>query len=496
MVRRATLCSRLVFLHTALRRTAASVAERDSRFASLQPEDLTAFHQLVPDGVVTAPDDLARYNADWLNQWHGSAQVALRPSSTEQVSAILKYCNNRRLAVCPQGGNTGLVGGSIPVHDEVVLSLERLRQITKFDEVSGVLVCGAGCILEALDNFLAEKGFMMPLDLGAKGSCQIGGNVSTNAGGLRYLRYGSLHQNVLGLKAVLADGTVVDQMNELRKDNTGYDLKQLFIGSEGTLGIITELCINVPVKPNSTSVALLACPTFVAVQETFVAAKRHLAEVLSAVEFMDARSVQSLLEVTGAAFPISTDHPFYMVIETQGSNAEHDQTKLHGFLEAVMAQGCVADGTVAQSGTEARALWELREGVSPAMSKKGYTYKYDLSLPVGKMYDIVEAMRQRLVTKGRQDALVHGFGHLGDGNIHMNIVSPTGQDPELGDLIEPFVYEWTRDQNGSVSAEHGIGQMKRKVLHMSKRPSCLELMKQVKTLLDPNGILNPYKVLP
>jgi FAD/FMN-containing dehydrogenase len=477
-------------------RWGSAKAERDDRFAKLQNEDVDFFKQILPTGVVTDSDQLERYNADWLNQWHGNSQVVLKPSTTQQVSHILSYCNSRRLAVCPQGGNTGLVGGSVPVHDEIIVSLERMRNVIEFDEVSGAITCEAGCVLENLDTYLNERGFAMPLDLGAKGTCQIGGNVATNAGGLRFLRYGSLHQNVLGLKAVLPCGTVIDHMNRLKKDNTGYDLKQLFIGSEGTLGIITELCLQVPVKPLSVSVALLACPSFADVQKTFVMAKQHCSEILSACEFMDARSVQSFIEVTGKTFPIDPDHQFYMVVETHGSNGDHDEEKLNGFLETVMGEGCVVDGTIAQSGKDMAEIWECREGISPAMSSKGYTYKYDISLPVPRMYDLVEDMRARFADTGRDDVLTHGFGHLGDGNVHMNITSTKGFDPDVEAIIEPFVYEWTQKNRGSISAEHGIGQMKRDVLHMTKSETCVGLMRQLKTLMDPNGILNPYKVVP
>jgi len=491
------LVLRWVAAPTRPRRSAhGSAPPRAAGYASLTDADVAAFRSLVPDGVLTGEDRVARYNADWLNHWRGSSAVVLRPSTTDQVSAVLRYCSERRLAVCPQGGNTGLVGGSVPVHDEVVLSLEKMNRVHHLDDVSGVLVCEAGCILEVLDNYLADRGFMMPLDLGAKGTCQIGGNISTNAGGLRFLRYGSLRQNVLGLTAVLADGTVVRQMNELRKDNTGYDLKQLFIGAEGTLGIVTEVCLQVPVRPRSTSVALLACPSYDAVQATVGAARRGLAEILSAVEFLDHQSVQALLRFTPNAFPIETTYPFYVVIETQGSSEEHDQAKLTQFLADGMAAGIVADGTLAQSGKDAKALWAWREDAPLAMAKLGHVYKYDISLPVPLMYALVEATRARLAAHGRGDALAHGYGHLGDGNVHLNVVVPSGPDPAVAAILEPFVYEWAHDHRGSVSAEHGIGQAKRSVLHLTKGPECIAMMQALKALLDPRGILNPHKVLP
>ncbi|KAJ2535163.1 D-lactate ferricytochrome c oxidoreductase, partial [Coemansia sp. RSA 1933] len=231
---------------------------RNEGFKKLGAEDMAHFRRVLPAETILATAavggsadaaELEGFNADWLNKYSGSAQVVLRPKTTEQVSAILKYCNEQRIAVVPQGGNTGLVGGSVPVYDEVVVSLRNMNKVRKYDAVSGIVVCDAGCVLEELDNYVGERGHMMPLDLGAKGSCHIGGNVATNAGGIRLLRYGSMHGSVLGMEVVLADGTVLDNLTTLRKDNTGYDLKQLFIGSEGTLGIITAVSVVTPRRP-------------------------------------------------------------------------------------------------------------------------------------------------------------------------------------------------------------------------------------------------------
>jgi FAD/FMN-containing dehydrogenase len=254
--------------------------------------------------------------------------VALRPKTTQEVSEILKYCNERRLAVVPQGGNTGLVGGSIPIFDEVVVSLQRMNTVRHIDQASGYAVVESGVVLEQLDNALQPYGLTVPLDLGAKGSCHIGGNVSTNAGGIRLLRYGSMHANVLGLEVVLPDGTILDTLNTLRKDNTGYDLKQLFIGAEGTLGIVTQVALLTPVRPRSVQVALFGCKSFDDVVNAMVRAKSNLCEILSACEFVDGRSIRYPIEQLGARDPFEEQYPFYVLIETSGSDEAHDSEKM------------------------------------------------------------------------------------------------------------------------------------------------------------------------
>lgn len=443
--------------------------------------------------VVTDADQVRQMNCDWMGRWEGEGTVAIRPSTTEQVSAVLEHCNRRRIAVVPQGGNTGLVGGSIPVHDELVLAMGRMSKVISFDSTTGILVCEAGCVLEDLDHYLEQHGFMMPLDLGAKGTCQIGGNASTNAGGLRYIRYGSLHGSILGMEAVLADGTVLDCLNTMRKDNTGYDLKQLFIGAEGTLGIVTKLAILTPRRSSSKNVLFLGLKDYPSVRETFVQASNSLGEILSAVEFVDQKAVETVLDQTpGTRYPLGEPFPFHVLIETSGSNSEHDSDKLNLFLDEVMTGGLVQDGVLAQDEAQAHALWTLREGVGPACSSLGLVYKYDISIPIDQMYDIVEETRKRL--SGHKDVLVVGYGHLGDSNLHLNVAVPA-HNPAVLELLEPYVFEWTTAVGGSISAEHGVGQCKNKFLAQTKPPAVLSLMRQVKNVFDPQGILNPYKVL-
>lgn len=455
-------------------------------------ENLLGSSQAVINGVERdATDDLEPHNTDWMRKYRGQTKLALKPATTEHVSQILKYCNDRKLAVVPQGGNTGLVGGSVPVFDEIVINLSRMNKIRDFDEVSGILVADAGVILESADSYLQERNHIFPLDLGAKGSCQIGGNVATNAGGLRLLRYGSLHGNVLGLEAVLPDGTIVDDLSRLRKNNTGYDLKQLFIGGEGTTGIITGVSVLCPQKCPAVNVAYFGLESFEKVQQAFREAKSQLSEVLSAFELMDGRSQNVVAAATGKKLPLDDQHPFYCLIETSGSNADHDSAKLESFLEHVMEQGVVADGILAQDVQQQKELWAFREGVPEQVGHWGGVYKYDVSIPIADMYQLIDDTRDRMVAAkllGDTDEYpvvdVIGYGHMGDANIHLN-VAIRRWDKAVEKELEPFVYEWVAGRNGSISAEHGLGLAKKNFVGYSKSETMIRLMKQIKNLYDP-----------
>lgn len=482
--------------------------ERDPRFSEITSEHVQFFKDTlggggaVIDGVTgNAGDDLEAYNSDWMRKYRGHTRLAVKPKTTEEVSKVLKYCNDNMLAVVPQGGNSGLVGGSVPVFDEIVISTSRMNDIRSFDEVSGILVVDAGCILEVVDNFLAEKSHIFPLDLGAKGSCHIGGNVATNAGGLRLLRYGSLHGNVLGIEAVLPDGTIVDDLSKLRKNNTGYDLKQLFIGGEGTIGMITAVSVICPQRSKAINVAYLGLESFEKVQEAYKEAKSQLSEILSAFELMDGQTQDFVHQVTGNKRPLEGRHPFYCLVETSGSNTGHDNEKLENFLESVMGCEIVSDGVLAQDETQVRSLWGWREGITEAIGHFGGTYKYDLSIPLPELYSLVEATRERLSSAGLigdDDSYpslgVVGYGHMGDSNLHLNI--PVRRyTKEVEEALEPWVYEWIQKRNGSISAEHGLGIAKKAYIGYSRSETMIKLMKQIKDLYDPKGIMNPYKYI-
>ncbi|KAF2070493.1 hypothetical protein CYY_008191 [Polysphondylium violaceum] len=481
------------------KRTYSSVGNkipRDPKYAVINSKDIDYFRSILkdPNQILTDKDDVDPFNCDWMKKFKGNSQLVVKPKTTEQVSKILSYCNEKKIAVVPQGGNTGLVGGSVPVHDEIILSLANMSKVESFDPITGVVTVQAGCILENIENYLVPLGYTVPIDLGAKGSCQIGGNASTNAGGIRLLRYGSLHGSILGVEAVLADGTVLDCLSTLRKDNTGYDLKQLFIGSEGTLGVITKLSFITPPKPTSVNVALFSCHSFDRVQQVLIRAKKQLGDILSAFEFMDRPCIDLVLKhQAGTREPFDDSTPFYVLMETSGFNEVHDGEKLSSFLESIMGDELIVDGSVATDSKNMTSFWKLRETITESLGKEGATYKYDLSLPIDQFYQLVAVMREKLDGK----ALVYGFGHVGDGNLHLNISTPNqSYSKDMLDMIEPFVYEYTSKHRGSISAEHGIGAMKSQHLHFSKSDPAIHLMKSIKHAMDPNNILNPYKVLP
>jgi (R)-2-hydroxyglutarate---pyruvate transhydrogenase len=482
--------------------------KRDPRFSEIASEHVQFFKDAlggdaaVIDGVTgDAGDDLEAYNSDWMRKYRGHTRLVIKPKTTDEVSKVLKYCNDNMLAVVPQGGNSGLVGGSVPVFDEIVVSTSRLNNIRSFDDVSGIVVVDAGCILEVVDSFLGEKNHIFPLDLGAKGSCHIGGNIATNAGGLRLLRYGSLHGNVLGIEAVLPDGTIVDDLCKLRKNNTGYDLKQLFIGGEGTIGLITGVSVICPQRSKATNVAYFGLESFEKVQQAYKEAKSQLSEILSAFELMDGQTQDFVHQITGNKRPLEGRHPFYCLIETSGSNTEHDNEKLEHFLESVMGSDIVSDGVLAQDETQMRSLWGWREGITEAIGHFGGTYKYDLSIPLPELYSLVEETRERLSSAGligdddSHPALgVVGYGHIGDSNLHLNI--PVRRyTKEVEEALEPWVYEWIQTRNGSISAEHGLGIAKKAYIGYSRSETMIRLMKQIKNLYDPKGIMNPYKYI-
>mgnify|MGYP005990164979 CR=1 FL=1 len=473
--------------------------QRDAKYAQLTPEHVRYFKELlggesaVMDGLgQNLEEDMIAFNEDWMHKYRGQGRLVVKPNSTEEVSKILKYCNDNMLAVVPQGGNTGLVGGSVPVFDEIVINMSRMNQIHSFDEVSGSLVLDAGCVLEVADQYLAQRGYIFPLDLGAKGSCHVGGNVATNAGGLRLLRYGSLHGSVLGMEAVLPNGTIMNDLCTLRKNNTGYDLKQLFIGGEGTLGIITKLCIQCPQRSPAVNVAFFGLESFEKAQVAFREAKSQLSEILSAFELMDGLSQNLVAKVkTENAKPLEGEYPFYCLIETSGSNGDHDFEKLEKYLEDVMTKEIISDGVVAQDESQIKSLWSWRESVPECIGHWGGVYKYDVSIPLSEMYDIVNDVDARIREAGLvgdSDEFpaigVVGYGHMGDSNLHLN-VAVRRYDKALERVLEPYVYEWIEKRKGSISAEHGLGLAKKNYIKYSRDDTMIGLMKQIKQLYDP-----------
>ncbi|XP_030382519.1 D-2-hydroxyglutarate dehydrogenase, mitochondrial [Scaptodrosophila lebanonensis] len=459
-------------------------------YSTLNEKDVAYFEQLLGKSQVLT-DDLEGYNTCFLKRIYGNSKLVLKPGSTAEVSAILRHCNERKLAVCPQGGNTGLVGGSVPICDEIVLSMQRLNKVISVDEVTGIAVVEAGCILENFDQRAREVGLTVPIDLGAKASCHIGGNVSTNAGGVRVVRYGNLHGSVLGVEAVLANGQVLDLMSDFKKDNTGYHMKHLFIGSEGTLGVVTKLAMLCPHTSKAVNVAFLGLNSFEDVLKTFVSAKRNLGEILSSCELIDERALNTALDQFKFLNSPISGYPFYMLIETLGSNSMHDEEKMNEFIQEGMSKGEIQDGTITAEPGKVQELWKIREMVPLGLIEKSFCFKYDISLPLRDFYNIVNVMRERC---GPLATVVCGYGHLGDSNLHLNISCEKFND-KIYKCVEPFVYEYTAKLKGSISAEHGIGFLKKDYLKYSKNAVAISWMRDMKNMFDPNGILNPYKML-
>lgn len=462
-------------------------------------------------GTGDAGGRLAKYNHDWTKQYQGQSSIVVRPASTKEVSQVLSYCNERHLGVVPQGGNTGLVGGSvgIPPNREIILSLESMNQIHGLDPFHGILKAQAGCILQNLQDYVAQQDHLVPVDLGSKGTCQIGGNLSTNAGGSYYYRYGSLHANTMGLEVVVPDGTILNLGYDPchLKDNTGYDMKHLFIGAEGTLGVITNVALLCPRLPLSKGAAFLACSSYEDVCQVMTMAKSRLGEILAALEFMDQSILKLVLESssphysldsTGSStFPLSEIPKYAVLIETHGSNEVHDYEKLQDLVETAFVDGFVKDGSIAQNWNQIQDFWKIRELCNPSVAKQGYVYKYDVSLAVTDFEDFIQEMQTNLRTLSPQ-ALCTNWGHVIDGNLHLNIVVPgqKDKDPELYVRLEELVLHGIIARGGSISAEHGLGQYKNKHLTRIKDPATLQTMRRIKTLFDPHGIMNPGKYLP
>jgi len=398
----------------------------------------------------------------------------------------LKYCHEQRVPVVPQGGNTGMVGGSVPHRgDEVVLSLSRMNKIHSFDPTNAVIQCQSGCILDNLNEYLRPYGYVMPLDLGSSGSCQIGGNVATNAGGIRFLRYGSLRSNILGLKVVLANGDTIDLLNTLRKDNTGYDLKHLFIGSEGTLGVITDVCVATPMLLANSVTALLGLDYYEDAVAALSAARNKLGESIAAIEYWDSASMR----ISSTTQLGLGDCRFYLLVEVASNmNLESLEDRMMDFL------GMYSKGVLATDEGKKKSLWKLRENIPLALKgMNGHTYKYDVSMSP-HLFNQATLMVQHHLAAEYPHAQVFQYGHLADGNLHLNIWSPTF-DQEIKNLAESTLYEFLRLHRGSISAEHGIGVLKAKHLNVSKSEKAIATMRNLKFLFDPYNILNPNKVL-
>ncbi len=419
------------------------------------------------------------------------AKVLVRPGSTEEVSQILKLCNGAGQPVVSQGGLTGLVDGNIAAPDEVILSLERMREFEEIDHASATMTIQAGATLQSVQEAADDAGFFFPLDLGGRGSATLGGNISTNAGGNRVLRYGMARDMVLGLEAVQADGTVLSSLNKIIKDNAGYNLKHMFIGSEGTLGVVTRLVLRLRPKPASQQTAYLALDEFDKLPQLLNFCNSRSGGCLSAFEVMWRDYFELVLSTPGAAQPLPADYPFYVLMEVMGGDPEADADRFQDMLADALEKGLLVDAVIAKSEGERQAMWALRDDVE-SLRRWGPTVGFDVGLPIAAMPDYLEEIDQPILARWpeRRRAV---FGHLGDGNLHIAYaVGENGADTKK--IIDDAVYLPLASRGGSVSAEHGIGLSKRDYLEVSRSAAEIGLMRQLKTMMDPNNILNPGKI--
>jgi FAD/FMN-containing dehydrogenase len=456
-----------------------------------------------PQGWLAEPGDVEPYLVETRGLYRGAACLVLRPKATAQVSEIVRTCAAARLPIVPQGGNTGLVGGGVPSADgqNIVLALGRMNKIRALDPENFTLTAEAGCILAEIQQAADGADRLFPLSLGSEGTCQIGGNISTNAGGVQVLRYGNTRELVLGIEAVLPDGRIWDGLRSLRKDNTGYDLKQLFIGGEGTLGIVTAACLRLYPKPRETATAFVGLPDVAAAMRLFTRARAATGDQITAFELISRIGVDMAeRHVEGAIDPLDQRFPFYALIELSSPTPNAGlQSLLETLLEAALEAGDVLDGTIAASAAQRRALWLIREGVVEGQRHEGGSIKHDVSVPVASVARFIERATAA-VTRLLPGIRVVAFGHAGDGNIHFNLSQPPGADTtRYLDRWKEFnhvVHDIVAEMGGSISAEHGLGQMKRHEITRYKSALELELMARIKAALDPANIMNPGKTVP
>ncbi len=446
---------------------------------------------LPADTVTDDPAELATYGRDWTKVHAPNAALLARPRSTAEVSKLLALCSQHRVAVVPSGGRTGLAGGAMATRGELVLSLERMRRMDPVDRLGMTVHVEAGAVTEAVHRHVAEAGLTWPVDFASKGSSQVGGNISTNAGGVRVIRYGLTRQWVLGLTVVLADGRVLELNGALEKNNTGVDLRQLFIGSEGILGVVTEATHKLTRLPGQTQVLLFAVDSLEAVLQLFESARQGPFTVM-AYEFFTQACLERLLRHRTMPRPFEGPSSHYVLLEVEQAS------DLDGWLAARLESGLVKDGTLAQGSEQAAKLWTYREGISESLSATGMPHKNDIALPIAKLRAFCADL-EKLLAKSYPDFELCLFGHIGDGNLHVNIMKPDGleKDAFLSRVheVDKDMFTLVKAHQGSVSAEHGIGMLKREWLGYSRSPDEIALMKQLKAALDPLGILNPGKVL-
>lgn len=450
---------------------------------------------IVGDGGLITGEDVVARPADWRGETFVEAKAIIRPRSTHEVSEVMKLCHAARQTVVPAGGLTGLVQGQYARPDDIQISFERMRSIESIDPVGGTITVEAGVPLQAVHEAVAEHGLIYGVDLGARGSCTIGGNISTNAGGNTVIRYGMTRDNVLGLEAVLADGTIVSSMNALLKNNAAYDLKQLFIGSEGTLGLVTRAVLRLHPAPVSEATAIVALDSFERLIQFFSLSATRLGGLLRSFEVMWDNHYNLVGVKSGRHRPpIPSGHAMYVIIEAAGTDPERDEALFTEMLRDALEEAILADAVIASSKTQRDAIWAIREDIEGKFQMMAPGITFDVSLPIAMMQDYVEGLEAQLHDICGRDALMAVFGHIGDNNIHITL-SPRPWSEDAKRAAEEMVYRPLVTIGGSVSAEHGIGIDKRAWLPLSRSAAELALMRQIKTALDPLNLLNPGKVL-
>jgi FAD/FMN-containing dehydrogenase len=464
------------------------------------PSELIArFRGIVGDKyAVTDAADIAPYVTEERGLFHGRSPLVLRPGSTAEVSAICKLASEHRIALVPQGGNTGLVGGQTPHNGEVVISTRRLDKIREIDTASNTMTCESGVVLQIAQQKASEVDRLFPLSLGAEGSCTIGGNLSTNAGGTAALAYGVAREMALGLEVVLADGRILNGLSKLKKDNTGYDLRNLFIGAEGTLGIITAATLKLFPKPRAVETAFIGLKSPAQALKLLSISQKEAAGGLISFELLADIAVDfSVRHGIDIRDPLSNKHPWYVLMELSSSR-EDARVTLESILTQGLEDGIVDDAVIAANLSQRSGFWKLRDEMSAAQKPEGGSIKHDISVPVAAVPDFI-AEANAAVVKLIPGARPVPFGHLGDGNIHYNISQPVGGNAAdfLGQwhAVNAVVFEIVLRMGGSISAEHGIGVLKRDELPDVKDKVAIELMRSIKAMLDPLGIMNPGKVL-
>ena len=466
-------------------------------------ELLAQLRQIVGAAQVLSEGDLSAWELDWRKRWRGKALAVVRPGSTAEVAAVVRACAAHRVSLVPQGGNTGLVGGGVPDESgrQIVLSLARMNRVRVIDGANLTLTAEAGCVLQAVQQAAREQQLWFPLSLAAEGSCTLGGNLATNAGGTQVLRFGNARDLCLGLEVVTAEGEIWDGLSGLRKDNTGYDLRDLFVGSEGTLGVITAATMKLSPLPASTTTALAACPSVSHAVQLLNLARQRLGPALTGFEMMG-RFALDLVARHFPALPRPLPAAEWTVLLEQSAVDDEaaSRARFEALLEAALEAGCVSDAVVAESLAQSRALWHVRESIPLAQAEEGTNIKHDISLPVSAIADFVASTDAALQRHLPGIRLVN-FGHLGDGNLHYNVQAPAGQDTkrflaEHEADVNAIVYDAVCARGGSISAEHGIGTLKIDELQQRKSPVALALMRRIKQALDPLGVMNPGRVLP